>query len=307
MPMKYQFPFELRHLVYFQAVAEHLHFRKASETLNIAQPALSRQIAQLETNIGVRLFNRTQRRVEITLAGQTLLRRLDPLLQSLERIPEELQSVSRGKIGHVKVAFTGLAMATVLPEIIRMFSKLHAGIRVELKESPTATQVEELRTGQIDCGFFHPGLQSPVGLQTQLLLREKNGILIPKEHPMGNRRDLRLKDFADTPFVLFPRQLNPGFYDRIVAACTKAGITMKIAEEVWPRANGIGLVRAGLGVTFITPSEARHIPAEVSFHNLTGPSPESRLVLGWQANPEPAVADFIKVACANGLGRQMKT
>ncbi len=298
MPYKYQFPFELRHLVYFQSVAEHLHFRKASEALNIAQPALSRQIAQLEGNLRVKLFNRTQRRVELTQAGQTLLRRLDPLLQSLERIPVELQSVDQGKIGHVKIAFTGLAMATVLPDIIREFTKLHPGIRVELKESPTSTQMDELLANQIDCGFFHPGPLVPAGLQTQLLLREKNGILIPKENPLSKRHNLRLKDFADTPFVLFPRQLNPGFYDRILAACSNAGITLQIAEEVWPRTNGIGLVRAGLGVTFITPSEARHIPFEVVFRPLSGPAPESRLVLGWRSMPKPvsAVSAFISLA-----------
>ena len=111
---------------------------------------------------------------------------------------------------------------------------------------------------------------------------------------------MRLRDLADTPFVLFPRTHNPGFYDRILAAFASAGITPRIAEEVWPRANGIGLVRAGLGATFMTPSEAQHLPPEVTFLPLTGPAPESRLVLGWRQSgaPEPALAAFLAVAGA---------
>jgi LysR family transcriptional regulator, benzoate and cis,cis-muconate-responsive activator of ben and cat genes len=300
MPAKYQFNFDLRHLIYFRAVAELLHFRKAAESLAIAQPALSRQIAQLEKTLGVTLFNRTQRQVELTPAGKILLSRLEPILQSLQRIPAELLSMSKGEIGHVKVAFTGLAMATVLPELIRIFSKRHPGIRIELNESPTSSQMDALRAGDIDCGFFHPENRMPLEFATRLLLREKNGILLPKEHVLSHRSILRLKDFVDTPFVLFPRHLNPGFYDRILAACTKAGITLKIAEEVWPRANGIGLVCAGLGVTFITPSEAKNLPTEVVFRELEGPSPESRLVAGWRTDSitNPAVAAFVSIVTA---------
>ncbi len=127
MPREYQFPYELRHLIYFQAVANHLHFRRAAESLGVAQPALSRQIAQLENALEVTLFNRTQRRVELTPAGAVLLRRSESLLQSLQKIPSELSAVARGEVGHVRVAFTGLAMATVLPAIIREFARAHPG------------------------------------------------------------------------------------------------------------------------------------------------------------------------------------
>jgi DNA-binding transcriptional LysR family regulator len=131
-----------------------------------------------------------------------------------------------------------------------------------------------------------------------VLLRERNGVLLPLAHPLAGRRTLRLRDLAATPFVLFPRTHNPGFYDRILAAFAAAGITPRIAEEIWPRANGVGLVRAGLGVTFMTPSEAQHLPPEVAFRALQGPAPESRLVLGWRQSdpPDPALAAFVAVA-----------
>ena len=322
MPREYQFPFELRHLVYFREVARRLHFRKAAETLAIAQPALSRAITQLETALDANLLNRTRRGVELTPAGKLLLERIEPILRSVAAIPADLQALAGGQTGHVRVAFTGLAMATVLPPIIREFHRLHPGIRLELTESPTSAQLVALQSGDIACGFFHPDEPTP-GIRTRVLLRELNGILLPSTHPLahptasarhsststsqpnlGHRAPgaLRLRDLADTPFVLFPRTHNPGFYDRILSAFSSAGITPRIAEEVWPRANGIGLVRAGLGATFMTPSEAQHLPPEVTFLPLAGPAPESRLVLGWRAAPapNPALTAFLVVASTSG-------
>ncbi len=301
MPREYQFPFELRHLVYFHAVAHHLHFRRAGESLALAQPALSRQIAQLEKSLGTPLFLRSRRRVELTPAGRALAERIEPLLKALQRVPRDVRAVADGEIGHVRIAFTGLAMATVLPRILREFHQQHSGIRLELTESPTAAQLAALQAGELACGFFHPDAPT-AGLRTRLLLRERNGVLLPYAHPLASRTVLQLRDLAKTPFVLFPRAHNPGFYDRILAAFSTANVTPRIAEEVWPRANGVGLVRAGLGATFMTPSEAKHHPPEVVFRELKGPAPESRLVLGWRQppDPEPALAAFLAIAVAAG-------
>ncbi|MEO7597741.1 MAG: LysR family transcriptional regulator [Opitutus sp.] len=297
MPREYQFPFELRHLVYFREVARQLHFRKAAETLAIAQPALSRAIAKLEASLESNLLNRTRRGVEMTAAGRLLLERIEPLLRNLASIPDELTALSTGQVGHIRIAFTGLAMATVLPGILREFSRDFPRVRVELNESPSSAQLAALESGALACGFFHPDAPTP-GLHTRLLLRERNGVLLPSTHPLVRRSHLRLKDLASTPFVVFPRMHNPGFYDRILAAFSRAGITPRIAEEVWPRANAVGLVRAGLGATFITPSEAQHLPPDVVFHQLQGPTPESRLVIGWRKSPPPdsSLSAFLKVA-----------
>lgn len=296
MPRKYQFPFELRHLIYFREVAETLHFRKAAESLAIAQPALSRQIAQLETRLGAALFLRSRRKVELTAAGRALRERIEPILRNLAAIPVELHALTEGETGHVRVGFTGLAMATVLPEILREFHRRFPRIRVELNESPTSSQLAALQAGEVACGFFHPDATVP-GLKTRELLRERNGVLLPVEHPLAQQPEVRLKALAGTPFVLFPRSHNPGFYDQILAAFTKAGTIPRIAEEVWPRSNAIGLVRAGLGATFMCPSEARQLPPEVRFVPLSGPAPESRLVVGWRAQPkeDPALLSFLDV------------
>lgn len=300
MPREYQFPFELRHLIYFHEVAKQLHFRKAAEALSLAQPALSRQISQLEAELGTPLFHRTQRKVELTEAGKLLAARVEPILRSLNSLAADTRAVADGRHGHIRIAFTGLAMATVLPGILRAFQKKYPGIRLELNESPTASQLKALQNGEIACGFFHPETADAgaPGFETRLLLREKNGILLPGDHPLASRATLRLKDLASTAFVLFPRTHNPGFYDRIIAAFAKSGVTPRIAEEVWPRANGIGLVRAGLGATFMTPSEARHLSPDIVFRPLDGPAPESRLVLGWKPTADATLAAFLEVAAS---------
>jgi DNA-binding transcriptional LysR family regulator len=302
--MEYQYPFELRHLLAFREVARTLHFRKAAEAMSIAQPALSRQIAQLESSLAVRLFNRSSRKVELTAAGSALAERLEPVLSALARVPADMKAVSEGQVGRLRVAFTGLAMATVLPDILHGFHRRFPGIRVELNESPTSSQIAALQAGEIDCGFFHPDAPTP-GIGTTLLLRERNGVLLPADHPLRARRSLSLKDLGGTPFVLFPRTHNPGFYDRVLAAFAQAGVAPQIAEEVWPRSNGVGLVRAGVGATFVCPSEARNLPEKVLFRELTGPAPESRLLVGWRTAPPPtpALAALLEAAADHAAGR----
>jgi DNA-binding transcriptional LysR family regulator len=298
MPREYQYPFELRHLVYFREVARRLHFRRAAEALAVAQPALSRQIAQLEGALGFPLFERTSRRVELTPAGAILAQQVEPLLRSLAALPAGLRAVAQGQVGHVRVAFTGLAMATVLPGILREFHRAHPGIRLQLDESPTSAQLAALSAGEIACGFFHPDAPAP-GVQTRVLLRERNGVLLPAGHPLAGRAALRLRDLGETPFVFFPRAHNPGFYDRTLAAFSQAGVSPRVAEEVWPRANAIGLVRSGMGATLMCPSEAQLLPPDVVFRRLIGPAPESRLVVGWRKGDEagnPALRAFLAIA-----------
>lgn len=296
-------------MVYFREVARTLHFRKAAEALAVAQPALSRQIAHLEEALGAALFTRSRRKVELTAAGRALAERVEPMLRGLAAIPGELRALTEGETGHVRVGFTGLAMATVLPGILREFHRRFPRIRLELNESPTSAQIAALAAGEIACGFFHPDATTP-GMRTRELLRERNGVLLPADHALAGRASLKLKELAGVPWVLFPRAHNPGFYDRVLAAFSRAGVTPRIAEEVWPRANAVGLVRAGLGATFMCPSEAASLPEGVAFRPLEGPAPESRLVVGWRAGsaePNPALESFLDVAATGGSTESVVT
>lgn len=297
MPREYQFDFELRHLIYFREVAHHLHFRRAAETLGVAQPALSRQVAQLEEAMGTALFTRSNRRVELTPAGRHLLDQVEPMLRRAARFPQEMAAIANGQSGSLRVGFTGLAMATVLPRVLREFQQQRPDIRVELTESPTASQVDTLRAGEIACGFLHPD-SLPDGFQSRQLLQERNGVVLPSDHPLVRHRSLQLKDLRDVPFVLFPREHNPSFYDRTLSAFAAAGVTPQIVEEIWPRTNAVGLVRSGLGATLMCPSEAKNLPSEVVFRPLRGPTPESRLALAWRDSVDnpPALPAFLAAA-----------
>src|SRR5262249_31457163 len=148
--------FNLRQLVFFREVARRLHFREAAEALAVAQPALSRQVAQLERALGAPLFLRTRRRVQLTPAGRALAEQIEPLLRAVSVLPRDVQAAAAGRTGRIAIAYTGLAMATVLPNILREFHRRHPRIRVELNESPTSAQIAALAGREIDCGFFHP-------------------------------------------------------------------------------------------------------------------------------------------------------
>ncbi len=201
----------------------------------------------------------------------------------------------------MRIGFTGLAMATVLPSILKTFQTKHPGIRIELNESPTAAQVEALRDGDIACGFLHPDAL-PDGFRFQQLLEERNGAVLPADHPLAKRRTLRLKDLATVPFVLFPRMHKPSFYDRTLSAFAEAGVTPQVVEEIWPRANAVGLVQSGMGATLMCPSEARNLPQGVVFKKLQGHTPMSRLDLAWRETVEnpAALAAFLEAASSTG-------
>ena len=166
----------------------------------------------------------------------------------------ELQALASGQIGQVGGVHR-LAMATVLPRILREFHLHHPGIRLELTEMPTAAQLTALQGGKSRAASFIPTRRPRVEDPRAAARAQRRAS--PGVTPAAARAKLRLRDLAATPFVLFP-DAQSGFYDRILAAFATAGVTPRIAEEVWPRANGIGLVRAGLGATFMTPSEAQH-------------------------------------------------
>jgi DNA-binding transcriptional LysR family regulator len=292
MPARYQLSYDPRHLVSFAEVAQRLHFRQAAESLALAQPALSRQIRQLEDHLGTPLFSRGNRKVELTSAGRVFLDTILPALELLQGAPAKARAAADGSQGILRIHFTGLAMATVLPQLLRGYTTSHPAVRVELTESPTSRQLSALVNGDIDAGFIHPDA-IPAGIETRLLLSERNGVVLASDHPLAMRRRIRLSDLRDTPLVLFPRSHNPSFHDRILNAFAASGITPRITEEVWPRSNAVGLVRAGLGATLMCPSEAHLLPGDVIFRPLSGPAPESRLALAWKRSPTPTLAAFL--------------
>ena len=299
MPQSYQFSFELRHLRYFLFVAEELHFRRAAEQLHIAQPALSRQIQQLEAAIGVRLFERTNRQVILTEAGEVFYREAKAIFNYIDNAVSLTQRAASGEWGELKLTFTAPAMSTVLPSILRAYKRNFPKVKVTLTELPTSAQIEALQTGEADCGFFHP-TATISNLTVTEIFSEPLGIVVPKSHSLATRKKIKLVDFSNDSFILFPRTYNPYLYDHIIAVCQQVGFSPNIAEEVSPRSNAISLVAAEMGITFLSQSLYSLCGQDVVYKSLVGLTPQLKLVYGWRSqNASACLCQFLKVVELN--------
>ena len=241
---------EFRQLRYFVTVAQELHFGRAAERLDITQPALSKQIRVLETNIGIKLFFRTKRSVKLTPAGEVFLKEAQQLLQQAENAIAKAQRTAKGEVGKLAIGFTATATYTVLPELIGRFRSSYPGVEVEMLELCTEAQVTALNQGEIDLGFLHPPIDSR-GLELYPLLSEKFVALLPQQHHLITQKSLSLKDLAQESFILHPRSEGPFLYDEFFKLCRKNGFKPEIVKEVNSHQTRICLVAAGMGITFI--------------------------------------------------------
>ena len=180
---------ELRHLRYFAAVAEELHFGRAAQRLHLAQPPLSQQIRRLEEILGYPLFERTSRSVSLTAAGQVFLERAQRTLRNVQRDLEETRSVGRGEVGSLHIGFVGSAMLTILPAIFRSYRESYPGVRLHLHESFTAKVIEELQNGTLDAGLLRDG--DPVeGLVATTIYCEPFVAVLPSLHPRARQKSI---------------------------------------------------------------------------------------------------------------------
>src|SRR5512133_1148541 len=183
---------ELRHLRYFVAVAEELHFGRAAQRLHIAQPGLSQQIQALESELGVSLLARTRRRVELTAAGQVFLDEGRRALAQVERAENLTRRAASGEIGRLTIGGTESATWVVLPELLRDFRRRYPNVDLAIREMPSPLQLEALRNGEIDVGFVRPPVGTD-GLVARTILEERLGILLPKAHPLAKRSEIPIR------------------------------------------------------------------------------------------------------------------
>ncbi|ADV84338.1 LysR substrate-binding domain-containing protein [Terriglobus saanensis] len=239
---------ELRHLRYFLAVAETLHFSEAARRLGMAQPPLSQQIKRLEEILGHQLFNRTTRGVRLTPAGSLLVERARSTLAKVNDDIEQVRHIGRGEEGTLTVGFAGSVIFTPLPAAIRTFRRLYPRVELRLQEMFTSGQIAALHNGTLDLAFLRDG--DPTEGLTQLTLRKEPYVAILSEkHPLASKKTLQVKDLAGEPFVLFDRRMGPLAFDRTVACCERAGFRPNIIQNApqWPTV--VRLVAAGLGVS----------------------------------------------------------
>ena len=289
---------ELRQMRYFVAVAEELHFGRAAERVGIAQPPLSQQIQRLEAELGVQLFIRNRRRVQLSEPGRVFLDEARAALRQAERAVDAVQRAARGEAGRLRVGFVGSATFAVMPPILRRFREHFPAVDLTLSELSTTQQVEALREQRIDIGFVRPPLVAD-DLALEIIAREPLVAVVPSDHRLAGGGTIRLADLAGEPFVLFPHSFGPGLHAQIVGVCQRAGFNPRIVQEAVALPTIVSLVSVGIGVSLL-PASIQHLPwAGVSYHPLAGDSPQAELALAWRLDDESPV---VRAFRAEGTG-----
>jgi DNA-binding transcriptional LysR family regulator len=273
---------ELRHLRYFVALAEELHFGRAARRLHLSQPPLSMQIKALEEEIGTQLLTRTRRRVELTTAGTLFLREARDILMRVEQATAAARRAGRGEIGELAVGFVTIADYNVLPRVLSEFRAQHPAVRLTLREATTDAQLRDLAEQRIDIGFVLAPIQDE-GLATRPLLSEPLVAALPHTHALSRSRTaLSLSRLADAPFILFPRHMAPGLYDDVVGFCRRAGFIPRVEQEAVQMQTIISLVSAGLGVALIPASMRNLGRSGVVYRSLREKSPLTEVLIAWR-------------------------
>src|ERR1700722_5101283 len=203
---------ELRHLRYFVAVAEELHFGRAAERLHIAQPPLSQQIRKLEELLGYALFTRTSRSVSLTPAGEALLQRARRTLRNVQRDIDETRSIGHGDVGSLHIGFIGSAMLTTLPGIFRSYREAYPRVRLHLHESFTAMVIEGLENGTLDAGILRDG-DPWDGMHVTTIFTEPFVAVLPPHHRCAQQKTVSVASLRGEPFVYFPRSAGARAYE----------------------------------------------------------------------------------------------
>ena len=259
-----------RQLRYFVAVAEELHFSRAAKRLNMAQPPLSQQIRQLERTLGVQLFVRSTRRVQLTPAGAVFLDGARRVLAEMERAAETTRRASRGEFDTLRIGFTDAAALSVLPAAVRHFGAAFPGVHLDLREGDgTASQLEALQRDLVDVALVRGPLEQS-GLRLEVLLEDRFCVALHGAHPLAGLSRVPLRRLRGEPMVWFPRRLSPTYYDLLMGMCLRAGFTPEQRYEVVRHQTALSLVAAGVGISLVPSSVSSLAFPEVTYRELSG-------------------------------------
>jgi DNA-binding transcriptional LysR family regulator len=253
---------ELRHLRYFVGVAEEQHFGRAAERLRVAQPSLSRQIQDLESEMGFRLFDRLPRGVRLSAAGKLFLSDARRILQDVDEAKRRAERIALGKAGTLRIGIaTAVSWHGLVVDSFREFRRRQPDVELELHHLLSVHQIDAVLSGRLDAGFaasltpWHKDLAHWEFVQDRMLLA------VPKGHHLTKREGIRLRDLRDMPFVWFPRWVNPVIYDRLMRACARGGLSApRIVQEATDRDTNLGLVQCRIGIAWMTESTRWHCP-----------------------------------------------
>lgn len=239
---------DIRHLRAFLAVAELLHFRQAAERLNLAQPALSRTIQQLEDAIGVPLLTRNNRQVELTEPGRIFLEECRKLMAQLDLAIANTRRAGQGEVGRLNIGYTDFAITGRLPEILEEFKLLYPDIKIDLLFGSTEEQLALLNDERIDFAFLTGPNRAP-GLTAVTVQRDRFIAAVSDQHPLATRSEIELKDLADEPFIVGSMDRWKHFRRHLDVLCMTAGFMPRIFQETFNSEGIFGFVAANFGVT----------------------------------------------------------
>ena len=246
---------ELRLWRQFLAVAEELHFGRAAQRLNMTQPPLTQAIAQLEVLLELRLFDRTKRSVQLTVAGAALVPEARDLLARAQALPAYARASADGEAGRLRLAFVSTVGFDLLPHWVRAFREQYPKVQLELIEATGDVQLQAFERGEIDAGFMlhSPGF-APPGLASRHISQEPLVVALPEQSGLASQTALALNDLLEQPLVIFPRRILPSLYDAIFAMYHAAGDLPRVAQEAIQMQTIVNLVSAGLGVAWVPES-----------------------------------------------------
>lgn len=295
---------ELRLWRQFAAVADTLHFGQAATRLHMTQPPLTQAIAQLERILGVRLFDRTKRSVQLTSAGAALLPSVLDLLARAQALPAQALSAAQGEVGRLRLGFVSTVGYALLPQWVRGFRSLYPKVQLDLLEATGDMQLQLLERGELDAGFMlhAPGF-APMGLAHCLIAQEPLLLAMPEHHDKAAQAALCLVDVMNEPLVIFPRRIAPSLYDGIFALYYGAGYLPAVAQEAIQMQTIVNLVSAGLGVAWVPESVRQFQRSGVVYREVQAPVdpvgaiPRCETSLVWAAHQvSPTLDRFVAYA-----------
>lgn len=287
---------ELRHLRYYIAVAEELHFGRAAERLFMSQPPLSQQIRQLEEELETVLLERTSRSVSLTPAGESFLEDARRILAEVDEAAERARAVARGEEGRLHLGFMGHSLMSDFPLCIREFNRQYPRIRMELSENSTTGQLDALSKGDLDVGLISYLHQPLEGLESLSFQREPFVLCMPEGHYLTHLKTVPVKRLDEVPLIMFPRESHPALYDALITGFHDLGISPRIVQDALRIETGRALVAAGMGLSIQPRSASRIQRPGVTYRPLEGPFPEPELRVVWKAGSKtPALKRFLEV------------
>jgi DNA-binding transcriptional LysR family regulator len=287
---------ELRHLRYFVAVGEEQHYGRGAQRLRVAQPALSRQIQDLEEEVGFKLFERLSRGVKLSTAGKLFLEEARRILQQVDEATKRAKRVASGQSGTLRAGFIeSMSWHGVVPDSFRQFRERQPDAELQIKPLSSLEQILAVRSGQLDSGFVFTIANIDRELAQLEIALVKLMLAVPKGHPLAKSKSLRLRDLSAASFIWFPRRESPLFYDQLMHACFRGGLkSPRIVQEGVNEATILSLVSCGLGVAFVSSATRWRCPESVVLLSVTDLKLPLPFALVWRKdNSSPLLAKFV--------------